>query len=144
MNEWTFLHALKYFRLNKKVLLLCKPHPVQSVAGGYPISEWRGGGGYPIQSQKGVPCQDLIWVPLPDMGYLRLDWMGYSPCLEMGYPPIGTGLGTPCWDWMVTPPSVLDRDIPPFRTEWGYPHVDRQTDRHVSEHYLPSYFVRGR
>ena len=46
-------------------------------------------------------------------------------------PPMGPGWGTP-------PPPCLDL------AKLGTSPVDRQTDRHVSKHNLPSYYVCGR
>ena len=64
--------------------------------------------------------------------------------------PIGTGWGSPCsyQDWMGESLLGLDGGTP--HQDWmGSPSLGQDggtpvwTDRQVSKHYLPSYFVRG-
>ena len=64
-----------------------------------------------------------------------------------GYPPGWTWQGTPpSWTWQGTPLAAPWHSGKCCKALWdtGTPPVDRQKDRHVSKHYLPSYYVRGR
>ena len=60
-----------------------------------------------------------------------MSYLGWPP------PPAGTWPPPPGWTW---PPPQLDL-TPPGWT-WPPPWTDRLMDRHVSKHYLPSYYVR--
>ena len=76
---------------------------------------------------RGTPIQSLMGVAL------ILTWTGGT----QGYPPVGTGRQYPIRKDGVTP----GRDLRPVEV-WDGGGV--QTDRYMSKHYLPSYFVRGR
>ena len=102
---------------------------------GIPPARSEGGtrGGVP---PLGTPHLDLAAVPPPphlDLAGVpsRLDLAGVPP------PPPGPGWGTP-------PPGPGWGNPPPSWTWPGYPPRCGQTDRRVSKHNLPSYYVRGR
>ena len=78
---------------------------------------------------------------------------GYPP--QPGYPPPGypPSQGTPparvpplAGPGRVSPqlPHGILGNVAKHYGIWVPPPVDRQKDRHVSKHYLPSYYVRGR
>ena len=161
-------HKLGFLKMyvinNKKVLLLeRKRHTARHVANtthyavpveGTPFSilgpDLDGGGGVPHPADGGgYPWPGMGYPTFwPKMGVPSISRMGYSPCWDwMGYPPPiwkdgvtpnFEGWGIPCWVWM---------GIPLVNSGWGKctpPPRSGQTDIPKYNHYLPSYYVRGR
>ena len=104
--------------------------------GGVPPSQVWWGTQCGVPPSRGTPCSQ-VWQGVPKVGYppsmvtpaARSDGGGYP---RWGNPPAGPGLDT-------LPPAAPGSGTPPPPV-W----TDRLMDRHVSKHYLSSYFVRGR